>query len=55
MAVSDESPYYFQLSAAAYENSPIVQALEQAIATHTAVYLTFAADPAKKLNYICNR
>lgn len=51
MAASNESPYYFQLSAATYENSPIVQTLEQAIAAHTAVYLTFAADPAKKLNY----
>ena len=25
--------------------------MEQAINTHTAIYLTFAADPAKKLNY----
>ena len=46
-----ESPYYFQITSSTYEKSPITQALEQAINTHTAVYLTFAADPAKKLNY----
>ena len=46
-----ESPYYFQIASSAYENSPVTLALESAIHTHTAVYLTFAADPAKKLNY----
>lgn len=47
----EESPYYFQIASSAYEKTAVTQALEQAIHTHTAVYLTFAADPAKKLNY----
>ncbi|WP_428073923.1 helix-turn-helix transcriptional regulator [Candidatus Avelusimicrobium aviculae] len=47
----ENAPYYFQISATPYAKSPITQALEQAVTTHTAVYLTFAADPSKKLNY----
>lgn len=47
----ENAPYYFQISVAPYAKSPITQALEQAVTTHTAVYLTFAADPSKKLNY----